>query len=69
MGCPKIVLKGNLLEIMSNWQISIGYGDNQIMTIVVISRESSYLHNCETILYITWHVTIDVTEYWLYIYL
>ena len=32
MGCPKIVLKGNLLEMMSNWQISIGYEDNQIMT-------------------------------------
>ena len=23
MGCPKIVLKGNLSEMMSNWQISI----------------------------------------------
>ena len=32
MGWPKIVLKGNLLEMMSNWQISIGYEDNQIMT-------------------------------------
>ena len=29
---PKMVLKGNLSEMMSNWQISIGYEDNQIMT-------------------------------------
>ena len=28
----KMVLKGNLLEMMSTWQISIGYEDNQIMT-------------------------------------
>ena len=33
MGCPKIVLKGNLSEMVSNWQISIGYEDNQIMTL------------------------------------
>ena len=32
MGCPKIVPKGNLSEMVSNWQISIGYEDNQIMT-------------------------------------
>ena len=32
MGCPKIVPKGNLLEMVSNWQVSIGYEDNQIMT-------------------------------------
>ena len=32
MGCPKMVLKGNLSEMISNWQISIGYEDNQIMT-------------------------------------
>ena len=32
MDCLKIVLKGNLLEMISNWQISIGYEDNQIMT-------------------------------------
>ena len=32
MGCLKIVLKGNLSEMMSNWQISIGYEDNQIIT-------------------------------------
>ena len=32
MGCPKMVLKGNLSEMMSNWQTSIGYEDNQIMT-------------------------------------
>ena len=33
MGCPKIVLKGNLSEMVSNWQVSIGYEDNQIMTV------------------------------------
>ena len=33
MGYPKMVLKGNLLEMVSNWQISIGYEDNQIMTV------------------------------------
>ena len=32
MGCPKMVTKGNLSEMMSNWQTSIGYEDNQIMT-------------------------------------
>ena len=32
MGCPKMVLKGNLSEMISNWKISIGYEDNQIMT-------------------------------------
>ena len=34
MGCPKIVPKGNLSEMVSNWQISIGYEDNQIMTTI-----------------------------------
>ena len=38
MGCPKMVLKGNLLEMISNWQISIRYEDNQIMT---VSRETA----------------------------
>ena len=33
MGCPKIVPKGNLSEMVSNWQISIRYEDNQIMTV------------------------------------
>ena len=28
----KLFLKGNILEMMSNWQIPIGYEDNQIMT-------------------------------------
>ena len=37
--------------------------------IVAISSRGSYFHDCETILYVTWHVTLDVTEYWLYIYL
>ena len=32
MGCPKMVPKGDLSEMISNWQISIGYEDNQIMT-------------------------------------
>ena len=32
MGCPKMVPKGNLSEMISKWQISIGYEDNQIMT-------------------------------------
>ena len=39
MGCLKMVPKGNLSEIISNWQISIGYEDNQIMT-----RGMDYLH-------------------------
>ena len=33
MGCPKMVPKGNHSEMMSNWQISIRYEDNQIMTL------------------------------------
>ena len=33
MGCLKMVPKGNLSEMISNWQISIGYEDNQIMTV------------------------------------
>ena len=37
MGYLKIVPRGDLSEMMSNWQISIGYKDNQIMT----SRHSS----------------------------
>ena len=37
MGCPKIVPKGNLSEMVSNWQISIGYEDNQIMTLMKYS--------------------------------
>ena len=32
MGCLKMVPKGNISEMISNWQISIGYEDNQIMT-------------------------------------
>ena len=37
MGCPKIALKDNLSEMMSNWQISIGYEDNQIMADIYAS--------------------------------
>ena len=40
MGCPKIVPKGNLSEMVSNWQISIGYEDNQIMTGISEIRQS-----------------------------
>ena len=36
MGCPKIVPKGNLSEMVSNWQISIGYEANQIMTPICV---------------------------------
>ena len=43
MGCLKMVLKGNLSEMISNWQISIGYEDNQIMTITKISAEINCL--------------------------
>ena len=34
MGCLKMVPKGNLSEMISNGQISIGYEDNQIMTVL-----------------------------------
>ena len=44
-------------------------GYKEEVKIVVISRGSGYLHHFETILYVTWHVTVDVTEYQLYIYL
>ena len=37
MGFPKMVLKGNLSEMISNWQISIGYEDNQIMTGTILN--------------------------------
>ena len=40
MGFPKMVPKGNLLEMISNWQISIGYEDNQIMTPVPTTQVS-----------------------------
>ena len=40
MGYPKIVPKGNLSEMVSNWQISIGYEDNQIMTIMTFQTFS-----------------------------
>ena len=38
MGCSKIVPKGNLSEMVSNWQISIGYEDNQIMTLWLLCQ-------------------------------
>ena len=41
MGCPKIVPKGNLSEMVSNWQISIGYEDNQIMTAITERKSPS----------------------------
>ena len=51
MGCPKIVPKGNLLEMVSNWQISIGYEDNQIMTLQCLRKHGLYAkaNKCE------WH--------------
>ena len=30
MGRPKMIPKGDLSEMMSNWQISIGYEGNQV---------------------------------------
>ena len=41
MGCPKMVPKGNLLEMMSNWQTSIEYEDNQIMTVTTFATEEA----------------------------
>ena len=54
MSCPKIVPKGDLSEMMSNWQTSIGYEDNQIITVVCVhalthttwSNCSMYPHWC-----------------------
>ena len=42
MGCPKMVLKGNLSEMMSNWQTSIGYEDNQIMTNIYMTPPKGF---------------------------
>ena len=44
MGYPEMVPKGNLSEMVSNWKISIGYEDNQIMT-VLLNWEA--IHKCQ----------------------
>ena len=51
MGYPKMVPKGNLSEMVSNWQISIGYEDKQIMTACRCFLRSHRLSECMQLQY------------------
>ena len=74
MGCPKIVLKGNLSEIMSNWQISIRYEDNQIMTHLYLPLTHYHAQSTNLLAYSTmpptllyYHVRMVAWSEWLWL--